>query len=108
MIDTEHCSFVFQEDCRPDAERLAATADDVYAQIVAYLGVDPGVHVRVVITGDSQMLNGSTLPIPVDEIVISRAPGLDTVAAEPASACFPPRVDSRDFHQCQIRFLGLL
>lgn len=74
VIETEHCSFVFPEECRADAQHLAAVAESVYARVVAFVGTDPGIRATVVLTHDSQEVAGYADNVPVNRMVVYGVP----------------------------------
>ncbi len=75
-IKTAHFRFIFPEESQEAAEYLAAIADDMYAEIAEKLGSPGDLFMPVVITPDSQMLNGFFSPHPENRIVLYQAPVL--------------------------------
>jgi hypothetical protein len=74
QLQTGHFLIVFPEECRPEAERLAGFADDVYRDVCAELRTDLNLMLPVVISRDSQVLNGYFSNTFGNQIVLYSAP----------------------------------
>lgn len=73
-IKTEHFKFIFPEESQEAAEYLAGIADEMYAEIAGKLRGPDDLFMPVVITPDSQRLNGYFSPHPQNKIVLYQAP----------------------------------
>ena len=74
QIQTQYFTIIFPEASGNSAMTLAAMADDVYAEVADLLNVPMNLHLDVVITPDSQELNGYFTPYPSNRIVLYEAP----------------------------------
>ena len=73
-IETKHFAFVFPEARRADAEHLASAAEGIYAEVTAFVGTDPEIRVTVLVSDDSQYLQGYADNTTCDRIVLYPAP----------------------------------
>jgi hypothetical protein len=73
VIETEYFSFIFPEESRPAVEYLTGFADECYREIATLLGTSPRYHLPVVMTPDSEELNGYFTWHPYLKIVLYQA-----------------------------------
>lgn len=73
-VDTEYFTIIYPEESRAAAGYLAGFADETYREIAALLKTTPRFKIPVVITPDSEELNGYFTWIPYLRIVLYQAP----------------------------------
>jgi hypothetical protein len=73
-IKTEHFTIIFPKESRGAAERLAGFAEPMYDDLAKTMGVEKTLHLPVVISPDSEDLNGSFTVMPLNRIVLLQAP----------------------------------
>ncbi len=74
QINTDHFSIIFPEDSRQAAEYLASIAEDVYDEVAQALGAKKTLRLPVLISPDSELLNGYFTSFPSNRIVLYQAP----------------------------------
>ncbi len=74
VLETEYFILVFTPESASAAEYLASFADDEYRKIAALLDTVPRFHIPVVITPDSEELNGYFTEYPYLRIVMYQSP----------------------------------
>lgn len=74
VVQTQYFSFIFPAESRSAMEYLAGFADDAYREIASLLGTIPQHRFPVVITPDSEELNGYFTWVPYLKIVLYQAP----------------------------------
>lgn len=74
VLETEYFSFIFAPESRPAVQYLTGFADDAYREIAALLGTTPRHRFPVVMTPDSEELNGYFTWMPYLKIVLYQAP----------------------------------
>jgi len=74
VVETEFFSFIFPAESAAAVAYLASFADDSYREITALLGTTPGKRIPVVMTPDSEELNGYFTWQPYLRIVLYQAP----------------------------------
>lgn len=74
QIKTDHFTFIFSEETRQSAEHLAVRAEAMYAWIAGLLDQPMNLHIPVVITPDTDQLNGYFTAMPSNRIVLYQAP----------------------------------
>ncbi|MGL4986818.1 MAG: hypothetical protein ACRC5H_06750, partial [Treponemataceae bacterium] len=77
VIKTQYFDLIFPEESRETALLLANMADEMYLQVATNLQTTPKARFPVVISPDTDRLNGYYMPIPYNRIVI-----FDTIARE--------------------------
>ena len=73
-IRTRWFDITFPENVRPQAEQLAALADDAYREVAAFLGTEPRLRFPVVLSPDTDGPNGYYSVWPRRRIVLFPAP----------------------------------
>ncbi|MEI8094308.1 MAG: hypothetical protein WCG80_08865 [Spirochaetales bacterium] len=73
-LKTEHFTFIFPPQSQAAAELLTGEAEELYAEVAAKLGVPTNLHIPVVLTPDTDDLNGYFTSIPSIRIVLYEAP----------------------------------
>lgn len=74
QIETGHFTVIFPSSARESAEALAGWAEEVYAEVAGRLEVPTNLHLPVVISPDTDELNGFFTPFPSMRIVLYQAP----------------------------------
>ncbi|TFG85055.1 MAG: hypothetical protein E4H20_01415 [Spirochaetales bacterium] len=74
VIRTEFFDIIFPNESRSAAEYLSEFADETYAEIASLLETTPRIRLAVVITPDSEQLNGYYTSWPYPRIVLYQAP----------------------------------
>lgn len=74
VLETDYFSFIFPAESKTAVEYLAGFADDAYREIAALLGTSPLQRFPVVMTPDSEELNGYFTWVPYPRIVLYQAP----------------------------------
>ncbi|GAB1432050.1 hypothetical protein MASR2M29_06750 [Spirochaetota bacterium] len=72
-IKTKYFTIIFPEESRAAASYLATFADDTYMELARLLNTKPKIKMAVVITPDSEELNGYFNPLPYPHIVLYQA-----------------------------------
>ncbi len=73
-LETEYFSFIFPAESRTAIEYLAGFADDAYREIAELLGTTTKYRFPVIMTPDSEELNGYFTWVPYLKIVLYQAP----------------------------------
>ncbi|HPE88580.1 MAG TPA: hypothetical protein PLH55_03645 [Spirochaetales bacterium] len=73
-VETEYFTFIYAAESEPAIRYLASFADDAYREIAALLGTSPRTRLPVVMTPDSETLNGYYTAYPYPRIVLYQAP----------------------------------
>lgn len=73
-VETEYFTFIYAAESEPAVRYLASFADDAYREIAALLGTSPRARLPVVMTPDSETLNGYYTAYPYPRIVLYQAP----------------------------------
>ncbi len=74
QTETEYFTIIYPEESRAAAAYLSTFADDSYREIAVLLGTTPRFRMPVVITPDSEQLNGYFTWVPYLRIVLYQAP----------------------------------
>ena len=74
VLETEYFSFIFPDESRTAIEYLSNFADEAYREIASLLGTAPRHRFPVVMTPDSEELNGYFTWVPYLKIVLYQAP----------------------------------
>ncbi|MGL4981756.1 MAG: hypothetical protein ACRC4W_02660, partial [Treponemataceae bacterium] len=77
VIKTQYFDFIFPEESRETVYLLSNKADEMYVQIASKLQTQPKARFPVVVSPDTDRLNGYYMPIPYNRIVL-----FDTLARE--------------------------
>jgi len=72
--ETAHFTFIYPAAARPAADEAAGLAEELYTEVTGRLGVDPKLKIPVVITPETDDLNGYFTPYPSIRIVLYQAP----------------------------------
>jgi len=72
-LQTEHFTIIFPRECRASAEYLQSIAEDAYTEVAGKLGAEKKLRIPVLITPDSESLNGSFSFMPT-RITLFQAP----------------------------------
>ncbi|MBN1647960.1 MAG: hypothetical protein JW874_08000 [Spirochaetales bacterium] len=73
QIRTEHFRFIFPPESREAAEYLATRAEDIYREVAELLDVPMDLHIPVVFSPDTDLLNGYFTAYPGNRIVLYEA-----------------------------------
>lgn len=73
-LKTDHFTFIFPQESQPEAEYLASIAEDLYADVASKLQVPTNLHLPVVLSPDTDDINGYFTSVPSLRIVLYQAP----------------------------------
>lgn len=94
VIETGHFEFIFPPESRPTAERLAGSAEALYEQVSALLGIRLKRRVPVAITPHTELFNAYMRGAPYPHIVL-----FDTPADPDSFTAFENNLESVFLHE---------
>lgn len=69
-VETTHFTIIYDESCQESAALIANTCEDTYDYLCSLFGVDPALHLPVILTTKTKMLNAYFTPSPANHIVL--------------------------------------